>query len=72
MLLLFSINIVIIVIVIIVVIIILLESPTSFKILLLGYLSLEIWDRDFGNPDDFIGRLVIPLSSLPLTHVSNN
>ena len=42
---------------------------SSKQILLSGYLLVEVWDRDFGNPDDFIGRLVIPLASLPLAQV---
>lgn len=46
------------------------NDTCAYKILLLGYLLIEIWDHDFGNPDDFIGRLVIPLSSLPLSRVS--
>jgi hypothetical protein len=36
------------------------------RIVLLGYLVIKVWDRDLGNPDDFLGQVIIPLSSLPL------
>ena len=28
------------------------DSESSPKLLLLGYLVIEVWDHDFGNPDD--------------------
>ena len=39
----------------------------SVKVVLLGYLVVEVWDHDMGNPDDFLGCVLIPLSSLTLT-----
>lgn len=42
------------------------EDDPITRILLFGYLIIKVWDRDVGNPDDFLGQVVLPFSSFPL------
>ena len=32
---------------------------------LFGYLAIDVWDKDLGNPDDFLGRVLIPFREIP-------
>ena len=32
---------------------------------LYGYLVVDVWDHDSTNPDDFLGRVMIPLGEIP-------
>ena len=32
---------------------------------LYGYLVVDVWDHDTTNPDDFLGRVMIPLGEIP-------
>lgn len=38
------------------------------KLLLFGFLIIEVWDYDKVNPDDFLGRIVFPLCDIPATN----
>lgn len=31
---------------------------------LFGYLGIDVWDKDTANPDDFLGRVVIPFREI--------
>lgn len=33
---------------------------TDDQLELFGYLVIDVWDKDVGNPDDFLGRVLIP------------
>ncbi len=36
---------------------------------LFGYLGIDVWDKDTVNPDDFLGRVLIPLREISIdTH----
>ena len=32
---------------------------------LYGYLVVDVWDHDSTNPDDFLGRVMLPLGEVP-------
>ena len=38
---------------------------TADSIHLYGYLVVDVWDHDNTNPDDFLGRVMIPLGEIP-------
>ena len=38
---------------------------TADSLHLYGYLVVDVWDHDSTNPDDFLGRVMLPLGEIP-------